>query len=216
MAPVPVHTASSMELRDQKSRRKRGHAQPPPPAPETSRAWARRRPAGCLPDQDQATSSRYHLRGSPQPPDRRHSTSQCPPADTLAGRVLLHPDDGPKCQAQDGEPAAQQSTVKASHSSTTTHKRRPGEGVVARVLKSAVLTYQSITTWRTPSCRFVPSCSDYALEALERFGARRGTALALRRLARCRPGGGFGPDPVPESQSPESRLTDPSDIREPA
>jgi putative membrane protein insertion efficiency factor len=48
-----------------------------------------------------------------------------------------------------------------------------------------------------PSCRFLPSCSDYAREAIERHGARRGLVLALRRLARCHPWGGSGWDPVP-------------------
>ena len=48
------------------------------------------------------------------------------------------------------------------------------------------------------ACRYEPSCSHYAHEAIERHGARRGLALAARRLARCRPGGGNGYDPVPE------------------
>ncbi|MCL4811798.1 MAG: membrane protein insertion efficiency factor YidD [Vicinamibacteraceae bacterium] len=47
-------------------------------------------------------------------------------------------------------------------------------------------------------CRFTPSCSEYAIEALEAHGARRGTWLALRRIARCHPFGGWGHDPVPE------------------
>ncbi len=48
------------------------------------------------------------------------------------------------------------------------------------------------------SCRFEPSCSRYAEEALRRHGAFRGVWLMARRLARCRPGGGLGYDPVPE------------------
>jgi hypothetical protein len=46
------------------------------------------------------------------------------------------------------------------------------------------------------SCRFTPSCSQYAAEAIAHFGALRGTALAVRRLARCHPFGGHGFDPV--------------------
>lgn len=47
------------------------------------------------------------------------------------------------------------------------------------------------------SCRYEPTCSHYAYEAIERHGAVRGTWLALKRLARCTPWGGSGWDPVP-------------------
>jgi putative membrane protein insertion efficiency factor len=48
-----------------------------------------------------------------------------------------------------------------------------------------------------PSCRFQPSCSAYAITALRRYGALRGSWLAAKRLARCHPWGGSGRDPVP-------------------
>ena len=47
------------------------------------------------------------------------------------------------------------------------------------------------------SCRFLPSCSDYAAEAVRRHGALRGTVMAVRRLARCHPFATPGADPVP-------------------
>ena len=49
-----------------------------------------------------------------------------------------------------------------------------------------------------PVCRFEPTCSRYAYTAFERHGALRGLWLTVRRLSRCRPGGGTGWDPVPE------------------
>lgn len=56
-----------------------------------------------------------------------------------------------------------------------------------------------------PSCRFLPTCSDYAAEAIERHGAIRGLALALWRLLRCNPWGGSGYDPVPQTLPRPSR-----------
>ncbi|NJK62206.1 MAG: membrane protein insertion efficiency factor YidD [Synechococcaceae cyanobacterium SM2_3_1] len=55
-----------------------------------------------------------------------------------------------------------------------------------------------------PSCRFTPSCSQYMLESLERFGPIQGTWLGLKRLGRCHPFHAGGYDPVPEKRSPES------------
>ena len=50
-------------------------------------------------------------------------------------------------------------------------------------------------------CRYFPTCSDYAYEAVERHGLVRGSWLAVRRLGRCNPVGGHGYDPVPETKS---------------
>lgn len=55
----------------------------------------------------------------------------------------------------------------------------------------------AISPHTPPSCRFTPTCSQYALEALRIHGPARGLWLALRRLARCHPWGGSGYDPVP-------------------
>ena len=75
-------------------------------------------------------------------------------------------------------------------------------GVASLVLRGAVRAYQLLLSpVLPPSCRYLPTCSDYAVEAIERHGALRGTALALRRLARCHPWGSSGYDPVPEPRS---------------
>jgi putative membrane protein insertion efficiency factor len=60
-----------------------------------------------------------------------------------------------------------------------------------------VLLYQQVRAGRPSPCRFQPTCSSYALEAIERHGAARGSWLAVRRLSRCHPWGGHGWDPVP-------------------
>jgi uncharacterized protein len=67
----------------------------------------------------------------------------------------------------------------------------------ARVLMLPIRAWRLVSVHLTPRCRFHPSCSAYALEALERHGAVRGLWLALRRLGRCHPWGGGGLDPVP-------------------
>ncbi len=68
----------------------------------------------------------------------------------------------------------------------------------ARVVLAAIRTYQAVRLGRPSPCRFTPTCSHYAVEAVSRHGTRRGLHLTLRRLGRCRPGGPFGSDPVPE------------------
>ena len=48
-----------------------------------------------------------------------------------------------------------------------------------------------------PSCRFHPTCSEYAIEAIERFGVKRGVFLSIKRISKCHPWGGSGVDLVP-------------------
>lgn len=71
-----------------------------------------------------------------------------------------------------------------------------------RVLMSAVLFYQkNISPYRQACCRFSPTCSAYALEALEKHGAIKGSYLAIRRILRCHPfhkKGYMYYDPVPD------------------
>jgi len=63
------------------------------------------------------------------------------------------------------------------------------------------LYYYLLSPWLGNRCRFVPSCSEYAQQALSRHGALKGLWLTLRRLARCHPWGGHGQDPVPDLES---------------
>ena len=58
--------------------------------------------------------------------------------------------------------------------------------------------YQFARSGHVSPCRFTPTCSQYAIEAVARHGAGRGVRLSLRRLGRCRPGGPSGYDPIPE------------------
>jgi putative membrane protein insertion efficiency factor len=65
-------------------------------------------------------------------------------------------------------------------------------------LVGLIRVYQvGISSWTPAACRFTPTCSAYAIQALERHGVRRGGWLAVRRLLRCHPWGGQGFDPVP-------------------
>lgn len=69
---------------------------------------------------------------------------------------------------------------------------------MARVLRALVAAYRYLASpLLGRNCRFFPSCSEYAMEALERHGAVRGSWLALRRVARCHPWHPGGCDPVP-------------------
>lgn len=70
--------------------------------------------------------------------------------------------------------------------------------MLARILISMIRAYQYfLSPWVGWQCRFIPTCSNYAIEAVQRFGAIRGSWLTLRRLLRCHPLGGHGYDPVP-------------------
>ena len=54
-----------------------------------------------------------------------------------------------------------------------------------------------ISPWLGPSCRYIPTCSQYAIEALKKYGPFKGLWLTLKRIAKCHPWGGHGHDPVP-------------------
>jgi putative membrane protein insertion efficiency factor len=69
---------------------------------------------------------------------------------------------------------------------------------VGALLQGCIRLYQlGISPLFPQACRFEPSCSQYGIEAIREHGPARGAWLAIRRIARCHPFGGFGPDPVP-------------------
>lgn len=77
-----------------------------------------------------------------------------------------------------------------------------------RVLLHVIGWYQSYSQLRTPSCRYLPTCSVYASDAIGTYGAWRGSWYALRRISRCHPLGGSGYDPVPAAPSVGPPLKD--------
>jgi uncharacterized protein len=73
----------------------------------------------------------------------------------------------------------------------------PRPGVLARLLMLPIRAWRLLSVHLPPRCRFHPSCSQYALEALTLHGAGRGSWLAIRRVGRCHPWHEGGLDPVP-------------------
>ena len=73
--------------------------------------------------------------------------------------------------------------------------------LLAKIVALPVHAYRLVfSPWVGFNCRYQPTCSTYALEALERHGAIKGSLLAARRIGRCHPFGGDGYDPVPEKE----------------
>jgi putative membrane protein insertion efficiency factor len=71
----------------------------------------------------------------------------------------------------------------------------------ARAVLKSLNLYQRLSAHRPSPCRYIPTCSSYAIEAVETHGAIRGSWMAARRLSRCHPLGGHGVDPVPPARS---------------
>jgi len=82
--------------------------------------------------------------------------------------------------------------------------------VIGKIMRGAVRVYQLVIVPVMPAggCRFHPSCSAYALEAIESHGPVRGAWLALKRIGRCHPWGPAGVDPVPPTATGSGK-TDP-------
>lgn len=84
-------------------------------------------------------------------------------------------------------------------------RKRPGP--TARAVVMVFRGWQLLRAGRPSPCRFLPTCSAYGIEAVERHGALRGGWLALRRIGRCHPWGRYGLDPVPEPATPHRKVT---------
>ena len=75
---------------------------------------------------------------------------------------------------------------------------KSADKIVVAILSLPILFYRGAISPMLPSsCRYTPTCSRYALEALRRHGAIKGSWLAIKRILRCHPWGGSGYDPVP-------------------
>jgi uncharacterized protein len=78
--------------------------------------------------------------------------------------------------------------------------------IARRAVLSLLWTYKRLVSpWLPPSCRYVPTCSEYAMEAVERYGALRGSWMTMTRLLRCHPFAKGGYDPVQPAERPHRR-----------
>jgi uncharacterized protein len=85
----------------------------------------------------------------------------------------------------------------------------PHRGIIARLLTFLIRGYQRfLSPLLGPRCRFYPSCSQYAVDALRLHGAARGSWLALRRVLRCHPLNPGGYDPVPGARAGDHHCHD--------
>jgi putative membrane protein insertion efficiency factor len=165
------HDEPERSVRDRPQHRAGGGAQPPSSASaiDHPRSRSSRR---LLVDRHSPRVSRTDVRRAHHP-DRRHRRRG------LHGKAVM--------------------STMASRTVTAAPAPALTPAVSQRRAIRMVLWYQRLMEGRPSPCRFTPTCSSYALEALELHGTRRGMSLTLRRLLRCRPLGPSGWDPVPEA-----------------
>ena len=70
-------------------------------------------------------------------------------------------------------------------------------GILSNILIYLIKLYKVVFAMKRPCCRFIPACSTYAIEAIQKHGALRGSCLIIKRILKCRPGKYLGYDPVP-------------------
>ena len=74
--------------------------------------------------------------------------------------------------------------------------------MLSKLMIGLIVGYQRlISVWTLPSCRYHPTCSEYAKDAIQSHGAALGGWMAMKRIGRCHPWGGSGYDPVPERET---------------
>jgi uncharacterized protein len=75
---------------------------------------------------------------------------------------------------------------------------KTAKAILASPLIFLIKLYQwIISPWLGPQCRYTPTCSQYGIEALKKYGPFKGLWLTIKRIANCHPWGGHGHDPVP-------------------
>lgn len=81
--------------------------------------------------------------------------------------------------------------------------------MLVSALKNMIKVYHwAVSPWLGNRCRYVPSCSEYTMQALDQHGAIRGLWLGLKRIGRCHPWGGEGHDPVPTNTQRSNTQSD--------
>jgi uncharacterized protein len=164
---------------------------------EPTRRWSR----GAKPAQEASACGREHdraFRGA-----ARRLVSAQPRAHRVGPRPRRASEDGQRSDRDLGRPADAYLTERTvtntlQRASETGTECTPRSRWQRRAAIAPIRTYQLFRANQPSPCRFVPSCSEYAVESLERHGLLKGGWLAVRRLSRCRPLGGTGFDPVPD------------------
>lgn len=165
----------------------------------SARSPQQRPPAGRTQREQRPVAESIRLRN---PKRSRRSRSQESSTKTLArdSQSVAHPGGLRHRDFGAAGSGGQQFSVLESRNDDAFESSSPARrlGLASRAVLSLIRAYQRlISPSLGPLCRYEPTCSHYAHEAIERHGLMKGAWLGLRRLSRCRPYGGNGYDPVP-------------------